>query len=302
MTQHWDADAREWKATQDSLAPALVRALTDFPEISAAFLLRDEANLVLGVRWMPLLDKSFQRALLADVTQRLAHDPALKLFQRVIALDDAQTRERLAQSAPIFQRDLATLEHDDRIVAAEAHFQRGNAHAENQEREAALREWQHAIELDPAHAGAHFNLGVAHADADDTDAAISELKHAVRLAPFDLEMRRELADVYWQADQVDEAINQLRQALRLAPGDSETAHMLADAYLDQEMWDQAAAALEMGEMFPEDAEAWFQIGQAYENEGRRDDAALAYRRVRLIEPDHVHATRALKRMRAPLDA
>lgn len=185
---------------------------------------------------------------------------------------------------------------------AEEHFKRGNQFDENGQREPAIKEWLEAIDLNPEHVGAHFNLGVAYAEEDDAARAIRELREVIRLEPFDTGARRVLAEIYIDADQPDEAINQLRQILNVDPNDGEAAHLLAQTYFDFEMWDQAAAALEAGGMTEQDADLWFELGRVYEMQQRRiDDATLAYRRALIARAEHDGATRALRRLKVPLE-
>jgi tetratricopeptide (TPR) repeat protein len=190
---------------------------------------------------------------------------------------------------------------DDLRRAAEEHFERGNSFDENGYPERAIAEWQEAVQLDPEHAEAHYNLGIAYADEGETELAINELREVLRLDSFDTDARRELAEIYLEADRTDDAVNQLRQLLSIAPGDSEAAHQLAEIYLDHGMIDQAAGALEAGAMLEEDADLWFHLGKAYENEQRRDDAILAYRRALIAQPDHRDADMALRQLHAPVE-
>ena len=185
--------------------------------------------------------------------------------------------------------------------AAEEHFQRGNSFDENGYDERAIAEWQEATHLDPDHAGAHYNLAIAYADESETELAISEFREVLRIDPFDTDARRELAKVYLEAGRIDDAVNQLRQTLNIAPGDAEAAHQLAVIYLDRGMIDQATAALESGAMDEADAGLWCQLGQAYEKEGRRDDAILAFRRTLIASPGHHDAEHALQLMHVPIE-
>ncbi|MBI4791095.1 MAG: tetratricopeptide repeat protein [Chloroflexi bacterium] len=185
--------------------------------------------------------------------------------------------------------------------AAEEHFNRGNDLDENGHRDAAIKAWQEAVELDPEHAAAHFNLGIAFADEGEPARALHHLREAVRLDPFDVEARRELAEVYLEQDRFDDAINQLRQALNLAPSDGETAHLLAEVYLENEMWDAAAGALEAGAMLEEDADLWFQLGRGYEHANRQDDAILAYRRALVCFPEHRESADQLRMLHVPVE-
>ncbi len=190
---------------------------------------------------------------------------------------------------------------DARRIAAE-HFERGIAFERDGYRDRAIAEWQKAVALDPDFSEAHYNLGIAYADQARNDLAISALREAARLAPFDTDARKALADIYSESEAWAEAENQLRQALHVAPGDSEAAHMLADLYLGQERWDEASGALEAGGMLEEDADLWFELGQAYEDTQRRDDAILAYRRALTAFSEHRDALHALQQLGVPYEA
>ncbi len=190
---------------------------------------------------------------------------------------------------------------DELIRGAEEHFARGNEFDESGDRERAIKEWQEAVHLNPDHAAAHFNLGIAFSEEGATDLAIEQLREAIRLEPFDTEARRELAAVYLEVDRANDAVNALRQSLNLMPGDAETARSLAEIYLDQAMWDEAAAALEAGGMLEQDADLWYDLGKAYEGEGRHEDAVLAYRRALICHPGHRAAEQALERLHLPIE-
>ncbi len=190
---------------------------------------------------------------------------------------------------------------DELRRAAEKHFEQGNRLDENGHREAAIKEWEEAVHLDPELAAAHFNLGIAYADEGEMDLAVNALRQAIHLDPFDVDARRELADIYLELDQSDEAVNQLRQALNIVPSDAETAHLLAQAYLDQGKWDEAAGALESGGMLEEDADLWLELASAYARENRNEDAILAYRRVLICQPEHRAAAQALHALHVPLE-
>jgi tetratricopeptide (TPR) repeat protein len=189
---------------------------------------------------------------------------------------------------------------DDLQRAAEMHFERGSQFDEAGARTRAIAEWQAALDCDPAHIAARFNLAIAYAEEGNLDQAIAELREVIRHDPFDLEARHELAALYWEAERESEAIDQLRQILNLAPGDADAAHQLAGIYLDQEMWDEAAGALEAGGFLEADADLWVELGNAYEQQRRTDDAILAYRCALAAQLDHPDALHALERLHVPV--
>lgn len=190
---------------------------------------------------------------------------------------------------------------DDEKREAQEHFERGNKLDESGDREGAVREWLDAVNLDTELESAHFNLGIAFADDGDMERAVHELRQVIRLDPFDVDARRELAKMLFEVDRVDEGISQLRQALNIVQNDPESAHMLAEAYVEREDWDKAEGALDSGGMLEEDADLWYQIGKAYLNDRRREEAILAFRRALVCNPSHRESDEMLRQLHVPAE-
>ncbi|MBI5651931.1 MAG: tetratricopeptide repeat protein [Chloroflexi bacterium] len=191
--------------------------------------------------------------------------------------------------------------NDDWKKLAEELFNRGNDRDQAGDRPGAINEWHEAIRFNPDHAAAHYNLGIAFSDDGDNARAMDHLRQAINLDLFDLDARHALAEIYLEEEQWDDAINLLRQTLNLIPSDGQAAHLLAEAYLDQEMWDEAAGALESGALLEEDADLWFDLGEAYQRADRIDDAILAYRRAIIAQPEHPDAIHALDLLHVPIE-
>jgi tetratricopeptide (TPR) repeat protein len=100
---------------------------------------------------------------------------------------------------------------------------------------------------------------------------------------------------------LDQAINQLRQALNISPSEGEIAHRLASLYLEQEQWDAAAGTLDSGALLEEDADLFYRLGRAYEQQKRESDAILAYRRALVCQPNFAQAERALQALHVPIE-
>lgn len=105
--------------------------------------------------------------------------------------------------------------------SARDHLAQGNACLEQGELDAAILEYERAIEMDPSLAGAHVHLADVRLEQDRSDEAIEGYRRALELkTDWDeqawLHMR--LANAYRDAGRAEEAIEEYRLVLELEPG------------------------------------------------------------------------------------
>ena len=95
---------------------------------------------------------------------------------------------------------------------------------------AAKREFERALELNPNYAAAHYFLGLeVLAPLGQLDQAVAELKRAVELDPFSVIMNTNFGLCYILARRYPEAIAQLRKATELDPNFGQTHVFLGHA-------------------------------------------------------------------------
>jgi len=117
----------------------------------------------------------------------------------------------------------------------------------------AIREFQHAIELNPNYAIAHQQYGnITLLALGRFDDVIAEGKRAIELDPLSLVINTDLGVDYHYARRYDEAIAQLRKTLEMDPG----------YYF-----------------------AYVNLGQALEMKGARDSAIAEYQKARALNDD-----------------
>jgi tetratricopeptide (TPR) repeat protein len=94
---------------------------------------------------------------------------------------------------------------------------------EETDRDAAMRAYARAIEIDPDHADAHVNLGRLHHDAGRLPEAEHHYRAGLRAVPDDVTAAFNLGVVLEDLQRLDEAVDAFQQAVKSDPG-------LADAY------------------------------------------------------------------------
>jgi TolB-like protein/DNA-binding winged helix-turn-helix (wHTH) protein/Flp pilus assembly protein TadD len=110
--------------------------------------------------------------------------------------------------------------------------------------EAAGKEFQRAIELNPNYATAHhwyaWHLGLL----GQYDDALAEMRKAENLDPLSLIINSDLAELLLIAHSYDESIRQSRKTLEMDPNFALAHNQLGQAYLQKQMYDPAIAELE----------------------------------------------------------
>jgi len=114
-----------------------------------------------------------------------------------------------------------------------AHNNLGYLLAKKGQTDAAIVQFQDALEDDPDKATGHCNLGTMLLQEGRTDAAIAQFNAALRLNPSYAKFHYSLGCALCGKGQVDAAILQFQKAVELRPGDAELTSALGSAYLQK---------------------------------------------------------------------
>ncbi len=170
----------------------------------------------------------------------------------------------------------------------------------------AISMLQKVIEEIPWHAGAHYNLGQAYvrkgmkekgqqllsvADSlQKEESNIEELKSLAQMNP-DVFMRWiNLGDAYLKMDQLENAMNSYKTALVLEPWNFALQNNIAD--LTVALGDTARGIeryIAILKQNPNLADVWLNLGVAYANSGRYQDAEWAWNKALNADPGHTMA-------------
>jgi TolB-like protein/DNA-binding winged helix-turn-helix (wHTH) protein/Flp pilus assembly protein TadD len=139
--------------------------------------------------------------------------------------------------------------------------------------EAAGKEFQRAIELNPSYATAHhwyaWHLALVGKNAE----AIAEMKTAQNLDPLSLIINADLAELLVIAHSYDEAIEQSRKTIEMDPNFAFAHNQLAQAYMQKGMKAEAITELEKAVRLADSSPVCTaNLARAYAASGNRNQA------------------------------
>ena len=139
--------------------------------------------------------------------------------------------------------------------------------------DAAGKEFQRAIALNPGYATAHHWYAWHLALLRRYDEAIAEMQKAASLDPLSIVITADLAELLALAHSYDESIRWSRKALELDPGFALAHNHLGQAYLQKHMIDEAIAELRQAVTLSKGSPTCIaNLARAYVASGRRAEA------------------------------
>jgi len=112
---------------------------------------------------------------------------------------------------------------------AEARNNLGSVLLQRGQMNGALLQFQKAVEINPSYAEAYNNLGVTFARQGRLDEAMGPLQKALELNPDYFEAHYNLGAIFLQKKKADEAVAQFQDALQLDPNNGQAQKSLAEA-------------------------------------------------------------------------
>jgi tetratricopeptide (TPR) repeat protein len=158
-----------------------------------------------------------------------------------------------------------------------AHLLRGQNYLADSDFQHAVESLEAAAKLSDDLPRLHFSLGVAYLRAGRNQEAIRAFERELLRLPRDYWTLYYLAFLHDAEGQLDAARERARLALALQPGSADAGALLGKVLLKQGKAAEAVPLLEtaVGQN-PNDANLRFQLGRAYQQSGRRQDAAREF--------------------------
>jgi len=221
-----------------------------------------------GVRCAMMLDhRGAATTILAWLEEQFPHDPEI-LFMATHVYSDlsARSSKELMDTAP-----------DSPLVV--------DINAENFERQGdwkkAIAEYRVLLAREPKMPGIHARIGqiilTLPATATSNDEARKEFEQELKLHPQNASAEYFLGELARKSGQLPQAIEHYRNATRLNPGLPEPHFGLGRCLLDSDRAADAVGPLETAaKLAPENPTIHFTLAHAYQELGRKDDAAREF--------------------------
>jgi len=211
----------------------------------------------------------FQQAIEKDPTYALAYSGLADSYSLLAEYAYVAPKESYPRAREAAQK---ALEIDDTLAEGHASLAWVKT-IYDWDRSGGEKEFQRAIELNPAYATAHFWHSLALASMGRSEEAIAEQRQALELDPLSLIINRVLALDFYYARRYDQAIEQEQLTLEM---DSNFAfvHMeLGQAYVQKSMYKEGIAEFEKELVVsPRHPYALSGLGYAYAVAGRSAEA------------------------------
>lgn len=162
-------------------------------------------------------------------------------------------------------------------LKARACLERGQSHLEAENLDAALEEFQHAVELNPKLALAHSRIGCIFRRQGNYEAAVDAYAKAVTLNPFSFDDAFGLAQMYHRLARFANAVRAYLHACELEPDNFEPRLNLGVCYHQAEELESAIDCYTQAiNLNPDQAAAYSNLGAAYDARGTYYEAIHAY--------------------------
>jgi len=171
-----------------------------------------------------------------------------------------------------------------------AHFNLGDALAARGETNAALVEFEAALDMQPIFPEAYNRIGEELAQAGKLDEAISCFHRALTFAPGNYDAQWELGNALVQKGKMEEAIRYYQNALKIKTDDDWTHIDLGVALVQEGHLDEAIAEYRKGlALDPGVATSHFYFANALVQRGQIDEAISEYKGTLALDPNYAEA-------------
>jgi tetratricopeptide (TPR) repeat protein len=184
-------------------------------------------------------------------------------------------------------------------LAAWAHNRRGELLGEAGDGQAALAEFQSAVDLDPTNALAIHNRAVTYAQENDFDAALADFNRVIELHPGLAIAYRNRGELLAAQGKIDEAVADYTRAIEALPDDAELYRARAHALQRLDKFENAMADLDRAiQAAPRDAQSYTQRANLLADRGEYARALDEFTQSLAIDANQAETHRGIAWLKA----
>lgn len=164
-------------------------------------------------------------------------------------------------------------------------IQQAARYLQNDNQDAAMKEFKKALAFDSENYTAHKYIGNIYLSQGKTKEAIKEFKENVRLQPLSVNSLVDLGNAYIQDKNYTEAEKNLKKAARMDPLNPVPDYTLGHVYLNTGRLNEAEAQFKKTQKIsPRDGNVYYSLGMVYNKQEKYEDAvknlekALAFKK------------------------
>lgn len=175
-------------------------------------------------------------------------------------------------SDAVFSAALAA--QSQKSTLAQYAIQQAARYLQNNNNEAALKEFKKALAFDSENYTAHKYIGQIYMSQGKNKEAVKEFKENVRLQPLSVNALVDLGNAYIQDKNYTEAEKALKSAARMDPLNPVPDYTLGHVYMNTDRLDEAEAQFKkVQKVSPKDGNVFYSLGMLYNKQGNYRDAA-----------------------------
>lgn len=172
-----------------------------------------------------------------------------------------------------------------KLGLSEALVAKGDTAIDNNNADAALASYQEAKTLDPGNAAAAAGLGSVYETQDKTDLALQSYEEAIKLNPNLKEIYAPLGAIYYEKGEISKADEYLSKA---APSE-QTQYLLGMIRYKQNRDNEAVAALKKSLEIKPSAEAHYYLGEVYDRMNLETQSIAEYNEAIKMNTEYTEA-------------
>ena len=186
-------------------------------------------------------------------------------------------------SDAIFAGALAA--QSQRSTLAQYAIQQAARYLQNDNQDAALKEFKKALAFDSENYTAHKYIGNIYLSQGKAKEAIKEFKENVRLQPLSVNSLVDLGNAYIQDKNYKEAEINLKKAARMDPLNPVPDYTLGHVYMNTDRLNEAEVQFRKVEKIsPRDGNVFYSLGTLYNKQGKHEEAAKNLEKALAFKP------------------